>query len=93
MDNKIYISLDDKDHIKKIWFDFYAKDHIIYVEDNSHQNIKKDYISHIAFNKIIYLNDNKKMKRIFNFFLYSNFVGYLKFKVFINKFHLEEWII
>ena len=93
MDNKIYISLDDKDHIKKIWFDFNSKDHIVYVEDNNFHSIKKKDLSHIAFNKVLYLKDNKKMKKIFNFFLYSSFIGYLKFKVFINKFHLEEWII
>lgn len=93
MNNKIYISLDNKENIKKIWFDFYCKDHLIYIENNNYHSIKKKDLSYIEFNKIIYLNDDKKMKKIFNFFLYSSIMGFLKFKVFINKFHLEEWII
>lgn len=93
MENKIYILLDNKDYIKKIWFDFYSKDHIIYIENNNYHTIKRKDLSHISFDRVLYLKDSKKMKKIFNFFSYSNFIGYLKFKIFINKFNLEEWII
>jgi len=94
MDNKIYIFLNKKHQIQKICFDIILKDHYIFFDLNKEfiYTYKKNTLD-FSYNKIIYLNDNIKTKKILNFFIYSNFLGYLKFETFIKKFNLEEWAI
>lgn len=94
MENKIYIFLNKKQQIEKICFDVNFNIHYVYFDFNKEfiSTCKKNNFKP-SYNKIIYLNDSKKTKKIINFFMSSNFTGYLKFETFINKFNLEEWAI